>query len=133
MSDDVAAFWDPQARCAIADQDDAQAAHSAQRLLFDAGVHSNLPEQRQQPGARPHQSSAWSWRLGKGINPVDKGTATVLDTGKDGQHSDPSSPCYSCHQTLDPMRNVMLATWTYAGSQQLDRDTGSAAPRPLIS
>jgi hypothetical protein len=52
--------------------------------------------------------------LGRSINPVDKGTSTVLDNGKDGQHSDPESPCYSCHQTMDPMRNIFRQVYTYA-------------------
>ncbi|RYE79859.1 MAG: DUF1800 family protein [Myxococcales bacterium] len=61
--------------------------------------------------------------IGRSISPVDKGGAPpVLDTGKDGSHSDPSSPCFSCHQTIDPMRNVLLRNWTYSYSQQKDAD-----------
>lgn len=58
--------------------------------------------------------------LGRSINPVDKGTSTVLDNGKDGQHSDPTSPCYSCHQTMDPMRNVFRQAYTYSYHSQHD-------------
>jgi hypothetical protein len=58
--------------------------------------------------------------LGRSINPVDKGTSTVLDNGKDGQHSDPNSPCYSCHQTMDPMRNVFRKAYTYSQHAQHD-------------
>jgi len=58
--------------------------------------------------------------LGRSINPVDKGTSTVLDTGKDGQHSDPTSPCYSCHQTMDPMRNIFRQAFTYSYHTQHD-------------
>ncbi len=58
--------------------------------------------------------------LGRSINPVDKGTSTVLDNGKDGQHSDPNSPCYSCHQTMDPMRNVFRKVYTYSQHAQHD-------------
>lgn len=58
--------------------------------------------------------------IGRSINPVDKGTSTVLDNGKDGQHSDPTSPCYSCHQTMDPMRNVFRQTYTYSYHAQHD-------------
>lgn len=58
--------------------------------------------------------------LGRSINPVDKGTATVLDNGKDGQHSDPTSPCYSCHQTMDPMRNVFRQAYSYSYHAQHD-------------
>ena len=58
--------------------------------------------------------------IGRSINPVDKGTSTVLDTGKDGQHSDPTSPCYSCHQTMDPMRNVFRQAYTFSYHAQHD-------------
>ncbi|MEI9952459.1 MAG: hypothetical protein WDO74_26640 [Pseudomonadota bacterium] len=58
--------------------------------------------------------------LGRSINPVDKGTSTVLDNGKDGQHSDPTSPCYSCHQTMDPMRNIFRQSFTYSYHTQHD-------------
>jgi hypothetical protein len=44
----------------------------------------------------------------------------VLDNGKDGQHSDPNSPCYSCHQTMDPMRNVFRQAYTYSYHAQHD-------------
>jgi hypothetical protein len=58
--------------------------------------------------------------IGRSINPVDRGTSTVLDNGKDGQHSDPTSPCYSCHQTMDPMRNVFRQAYTYSYHAQHD-------------
>ncbi len=58
--------------------------------------------------------------LGRSINPVDMGTSTVLDNGKDGQHSDPTSPCYSCHQAMDPMRNVFRQAYTYSYHAQHD-------------
>jgi hypothetical protein len=58
--------------------------------------------------------------IGRSINPVDKGTSTVLDNGKDGQHSDPTSPCYSCHQTMDPMRNIFRQAYTYSFHAQRD-------------
>jgi hypothetical protein len=58
--------------------------------------------------------------LGRSINPVDKGTSTVLDNGKDGSHSDPTSPCYSCHQTMDPMRNLFRQAYTYSYHAQHD-------------
>jgi hypothetical protein len=58
--------------------------------------------------------------VGRSINPVDRGTSTVLDNGKDGQHSDPTSPCYSCHQTMDPMRNVFRQAYTFSYHAQHD-------------
>ena len=58
--------------------------------------------------------------IGKSVNPVDKGTSTVLDNGKDGQHSDPTSPCYSCHQSMDPMRMAFRKAFTYSFHRQLD-------------
>ncbi len=56
--------------------------------------------------------------IGRSINPIDKGTSTVLDTGKDGEHSDPNSPCYSCHQTMDPMRLIFRKAFTYSYHSQ---------------
>ena len=44
----------------------------------------------------------------------------MLDNGKDGQHSDPTSPCYSCHQTMDPMRNVFRQAYSYSNHAQRD-------------
>jgi hypothetical protein len=58
--------------------------------------------------------------IGTSINPVDKGTTTVLDMGKDGEHSDPNSPCYSCHQTMDPMRIIFRKSFTYSYHMQQD-------------
>ena len=58
--------------------------------------------------------------IGTSINPVDKGTGTVLDMGKDGEHSDPNSPCYSCHQTMDPMRLIFRKSFTYSYHLQLN-------------
>jgi len=58
--------------------------------------------------------------VGRSINPVDRGTSTVLDNGKDGQHSDPTSPCYSCHQTMDPMRNIFRQAYTFSYHAQHD-------------
>ncbi|MEP7119642.1 MAG: hypothetical protein ABJE95_01985 [Byssovorax sp.] len=58
--------------------------------------------------------------IGTSINPVDKGTSTVLDTGKDGEHSDPMGPCYSCHQTMDPMRLIFRKAFTYTYHIQQD-------------
>jgi hypothetical protein len=52
---------------------------------------------------------------GGSINPVDKGTSTVLDTGKDGLALDPNSPWASAacsHQTMDPMREVFRQAFT---------------------
>ncbi len=58
--------------------------------------------------------------LGKSINPVDKGTTTVLDMG-DGNHSDPTGPCYGCHQTMDPMRVIFRKNFTY--NYHIQKDT----------
>lgn len=56
--------------------------------------------------------------IGRSINPIDSGPTTILDTGKDGEHSDPNGPCYSCHQILDPMRQVFAKSYTYAYRRQ---------------
>ena len=66
--------------------------------------------------------------LGRSINPVDKGPVSVLDTGKDGEHSDPTSPCFACHATLDPMRLIVTRNWTYGYARQTNKTNLAFAP-----
>ena len=51
---------------------------------------------------------------------VDGTDATIPnDTpGLDSQHASPGSPCYSCHQTLDPTRAILQSTYSWFYSQQ---------------
>ena len=56
--------------------------------------------------------------VGKSINPVDKGVGAVLDDGSDNDHSDPFSPCYSCHQIMDPMRESFRKYFDYTYHRQ---------------
>ena len=58
--------------------------------------------------------------VGRSINPVDSSSIPVLDTGEDGQHSDPTSPCFACHRVLDPMRNVFRRNLTECYRLQTD-------------
>lgn len=59
--------------------------------------------------------------IGKSINPVDKGSAVVLDFGnQDAEHSNPDSPCFTCHRSLDPMREIMQSTWSNTYAQQTE-------------
>ena len=46
----------------------------------------------------------------------------VFDEALDGEHADPTTACYGCHRTLDPMRQFFRLDYTYAYSQQLDDD-----------
>ncbi len=39
-------------------------------------------------------------------------TVPVSETGLDGEHADPSSPCYACHQTLDPMKQLLTQSYS---------------------
>ncbi|MEQ9502837.1 MAG: DUF1585 domain-containing protein [Deltaproteobacteria bacterium] len=40
----------------------------------------------------------------------------------DAEHSAPGSPCYGCHQTLDPMREFFRNSYTNAYGQQHDQE-----------
>lgn len=46
---------------------------------------------------------------------------TELDT----EHAEPGTECYACHQTLDPMRDYIRASWTNFYGQQLDEERTS--------
>lgn len=43
----------------------------------------------------------------------------------DAEHADPTSECYGCHQTLDPMRDFYRASYTNFYGQQLDPERSS--------
>jgi hypothetical protein len=43
-------------------------------------------------------------------------------TSLDAEHIDPTSECYGCHQTLDPMRDFVRASYTNFYGQQLDEE-----------
>ena len=44
-------------------------------------------------------------------------------TNLDGEHSAPGTSCYGCHQTLDPMREFFLSSFSYYYGQQDNQDT----------
>ena len=44
----------------------------------------------------------------------------AFDDALDGEHADPTTACYGCHRTLDPMRQFFRHDYTYAYSQQQD-------------
>ncbi len=48
--------------------------------------------------------------------------APSRDDALDGVHADPTSVCWGCHRTLDPMRQVFRQEYTYFSSEQLDED-----------
>jgi hypothetical protein len=39
-------------------------------------------------------------------------TVPVSETGLDGEHAAPGSACYGCHQTLDPMKQLITQTYS---------------------
>lgn len=82
---------------------------------FQATYPSNNSNQ-----ARGIVNQALIVALGKSINPSDKAGTIVLDFGDDAEHSDPTSACFTCHRMLDPMREVMAKTYSYAFAQQTD-------------
>ena len=45
----------------------------------------------------------------------------------DGDHANPETECYSCHKTLDPMRQLVRQSMTYGGHRQLDTDVSSVS------
>lgn len=47
-------------------------------------------------------------------------TMPTSTPGLDTQHSAPSSPCFSCHQLLDPTRAILSSTFSYGYSPQRD-------------
>jgi len=46
----------------------------------------------------------------------------VFPDALDGEHADPGTPCYSCHVTLDPMRQFFRRDFTFTYSEQTDSD-----------
>jgi hypothetical protein len=57
--------------------------------------------------------------LGKSF---DGDAVTDFSPPLDGEHAEPGSECYGCHQTLDPMRDFFRASYTNFYGQQLDPD-----------
>jgi len=53
---------------------------------------------------------------------IDGTDATIPSStpGLDSMHSDPGSPCYSCHQLLDPTRSILSSTFSWYYYPQTD-------------
>ena len=68
--------------------------------------------------------------IGKSINPINNVTP-LSDDGLDPQHAAPGSPCFGCHQFLDPMRLYFRSNYSLNYDAQLDptqiQQTGSFA------
>jgi hypothetical protein len=47
-------------------------------------------------------------------------TVPVSEQGLDKEHAAPGSPCYGCHQTLDPMRETLQQSFTLMYHEQTD-------------
>jgi hypothetical protein len=50
-------------------------------------------------------------------------TVPVSETGLDKEHASPGSPCYGCHQTLDPMRQLFAQSFTLFYHEQTNATT----------
>jgi len=48
------------------------------------------------------------------------GTVPGMTPGLDGEHADPGSACYGCHQLLDPTRSILSSTYSWFYNQQVD-------------
>lgn len=66
-----------------------------------------------------------------GTDPTTLPLATALDAGLDQGHAAPGTPCYACHQLLDPMRSILSSDWTYSYYEQLD--AGMIAQKGLFA
>jgi hypothetical protein len=59
--------------------------------------------------------------VGLGISFDDRGTTVqVAESSSDAMHVQPGTPCYGCHQTLDPMRDFYRQTYNTLYAPQLD-------------
>ncbi|HEY2899710.1 MAG TPA: hypothetical protein VGL59_03965 [Polyangia bacterium] len=59
--------------------------------------------------------------VGLGVSFDDRGTTVqVSESTSDAMHVTPGTPCYGCHQTLDPMRDFFRQSFDDVYSQQLN-------------
>jgi hypothetical protein len=61
--------------------------------------------------------------LGSSMDGTDD-TVPTTTPGLDAQHAAPGSPCYGCHQLLDPTRSVLASTYSWNYHQQTDTTYG---------
>jgi hypothetical protein len=47
-------------------------------------------------------------------------TFPVSETGLDAEHAAPGTPCYGCHQTLDPMKQLLTQSYSLFYHEQTD-------------
>jgi len=57
--------------------------------------------------------------LGRSFNPENVSTP-LSESGLNAQHADPTSVCYGCHRSLDPMREFFRKTYSLTYHEQLD-------------
>lgn len=57
--------------------------------------------------------------LGQSFVP-DQVPIPVTESGLDGQHADPTTTCYGCHKSLDPMREFFRRNYSLTYHEQLD-------------
>ena len=69
--------------------------------------------------ARVTANQALIVALGQSINPSTS-VAPLDNTDIDAVHADPSTSCYGCHRTLDPMRDYFRNSYTIGFARQID-------------
>lgn len=57
--------------------------------------------------------------LGKSFDPASN-IIPIAEPGLDAEHADPTTACYGCHRTLDPMRQFFRKTYSLSGHAQND-------------
>ena len=71
--------------------------------------------------------------LGHSIDPSTAEVAISESSAGDLAHADPSSSCYACHQSLDPLRNFFRKSYSFSYHAQTDPVQQSAAANFAIA
>lgn len=64
---------------------------------------------------------------GKSIDASDT-TFAIFDDALDGEHADPTTACWGCHRSLDPMRQFFRMDYTYGYGRQADPEIRALRP-----
>lgn len=83
-------------------------------MAFFAGWNTNADNSH-----RVTANQALIVALGRSFDGEDN-IVPLSDTSLDAEHADPTTPCFACHQALDPMRQVFRNEFNYFGREQTD-------------
>jgi hypothetical protein len=126
-NEDRATFWDlPRLR----DPKTTELVLSAPRIGFltTLAFFANWPTNPSN-SYRVTVNQALIVALGKSFDDRNT-TVQVSETSVDSQHAQPGSPCYSCHQVLDPMRDFYKQSYSLTYFQQLSTLDPKNPPLP---